>query len=143
MRDFRLIVTGSEEYSDRLSLRTALDKIFDSLPADAALVVVHSSGGDPEEPDNPGRIAREWALELEESGLQISQVMRPGPGICDGGAEWGLVALKVGTQSTEARECCRWMIQDGIRFELVIEGKAAGLPEDLIGRRGQGRPAQD
>jgi hypothetical protein len=52
--------------------------------------------------------------------------------MCERGADWGLAALKVGTRSTGSKNCIMEMLRHGIRFELVIEGNARGLPQALI-----------
>lgn len=162
--EFRLIVCGSREYSDRLSLCTALNSVFDSLPTDTVLVVVTGGEENPDYSTNADRIAQEWAAEMEEDGLPVRsdpwparwedpcrpecepghrQVVRgrsicpaAGPyrnkGMCDRGGDWGLAALKVGTKSTGSKNCIMEMLRHGIRFELVIQGNARGLPESLI-----------
>lgn len=169
---FRLIVTGSREYDDRLSLRSALNKIFDSLRADVVLVVVCGGEENPDYSSGADKIAQEWAIEMEEQGMPVRLESHPadweepcretcdhGPrGIwrgrsicpaagpyrneemCQAGAHQGLGALRVGTKSTGTKDCLSRMLRHGINFELVIQGSGRGLPEDLIGRRGQGRP---
>jgi hypothetical protein len=171
--EFRLIVTGSREWSDPLSLRAALAALLDTVPRSVTLVVVHGGHENPDYSTNADRIAQEWALELEADGLPVRQDPRPadwegpcrsdapdgGPGckpghrvmrrgasvcpaagpyrnheMCAAGADWGLAALKVGTRSTGTRDCLRRMIMHGIPFEMVIEGSARGLPEDLVSR---------
>lgn len=173
MDEFRLVVTGSREWSDALSLRAALARIMDTLPRGITLVVVHGGHENPDYSTNADRVAQEWALELEGDGLPVRQEPNPadwegpcravapdgGPGcqpghrvdrrgvsvcpaagpyrneeMCAKGADWGLGALKVGTRSTGTRDCLRRMGRHGIPFELVIEGKATGLPEDLLSR---------
>lgn len=173
MDEFRLIVTGSREWSDPLSLRAALAALLDTVPRSVTLVVVHGGHENPDYSTNADRIAQEWALELEADGLPVRQDPRPadwegpcrpdapdgGPGckpghrvmrrgvsicpaagpyrnheMCAAGADWGLAALKVGTRSTGTRDCLRRMIMHGIPFEMVIEGSARGLPEDLVSR---------
>lgn len=168
--EFRLIVSGSREYSDALGLRTALNEIFDSLHRDVpGLVVVHGGHPNPDYSTNADRIAQEWAIELEQEGLPVRQEPHPagwtdpcrpecdhGPRhtwrgesvcpaagpyrneeMCAAGAAGGLIALKVGTRSTGTRDCLRRMIRHGIPFKMIIEGNAAGLPEDLISRAGR------
>jgi hypothetical protein len=162
--EFRLIVCGSREYSDPLSLRTALNLIFDSLPAGVVLVVMHGGEENPDLSGNADRIAQEWAIELESDGLPVRQEPWPAgwedpcrescePGhrqmvrgrsvcpaagpyrneaMCERGADWGLVALKVGTKSTGTKDCARRMLAHGIKFEMLVEGSARGLPEELI-----------
>jgi YspA, cpYpsA-related SLOG family len=164
MREFRLIVTGSREWGDPLSLRTALNTIFDSLPADVVLIVVHGGHENPDWSTNADRMAQEWALEMEGDGLPVRQDPHPAdwegpcrpecePGhrkmvrgipvcpaagpyrneeMCAEGADWGLAALKVGTRSTGTKDCMKRMLAHGIRFQIVVEGRASGLPEDLI-----------
>ena len=128
--EFRLIVTGSLEYDDRMSLRATLNRIFDSLRADIVLVVVVE--------DLPGasRVAAEWGLELQGQGLPARAEERPAAELVAAGADRGLVALRVDTKSTEARACVRQMIAGKVPMELIIQGKGLGLPEDLI-RRGE------
>jgi hypothetical protein len=164
VREFRLIVCGSREFSDQLSLRTALNGIFDSLPGDSLLIVKHGGHENPDWSTKADRIAQEWAIELEEDGLLVRQQPWPaywegpclvacepdhrqvvrgvsicpaaGPyrneAMCADGAEWGLAALKVGTRSTGSKDCMRRMLQHRIRFEIVVEGNARGLPEELL-----------
>ncbi len=173
MTEFRLIVCGSREYSDRLSLRTAMTSIFDSLPTDTVLVVVTGGEENPDYSTNADKIAQEWAAEMKSDGLPVRsdpwpagwedpcrpecelghrQVVRgrsicpaAGPyrnkGMCEHGADWGLAALKVGTKSTGSKNCIMEMLRNGIRFELVIEGSAQGLPQALI-QASSARPGQ-
>ena len=171
--EFRVIVTGSREWSDTLSLRAALATILDALPRGVLLVIVHGGQENPDYSTNADRVAQEWALEMEADGLPVRQEPHPAdwegpcrpdapdgapgcePGhrqtwrgrsvcpaagpyrneeMCAEGADWGLGALKVGTRSTGTRDCLRRMARHGIPFELVIEGNARGLPEDLLSR---------
>lgn len=129
--EFRLVVTGSLEYDDRMSLRATLNRIFDSLRADVMLVVAVAEG-------LPGasRIAAEWGLELQEQGLPARAEERPAAELVTAGADRGLVALRIDTASTEARACVRQMIEARVPMELLPQGKGLGLPEDLI-RRGE------
>src|SRR5512142_1746727 len=76
-REYRLVVTGSRTYDDRLSLRAALDKIFDSLKPDVTLVVVHGGDENPDYSIMADRIAGEWALEMEGNGLPVRQEAHP------------------------------------------------------------------
>jgi YspA, cpYpsA-related SLOG family len=164
MREFRLIVSGSREFSDPLSLRTALNSIFDTLMTDVTLVVVHGGDENPDWSPHADRIAQEWAAEREADGLPVRQEPHPAgwegpcreecePGhrqmvrgvsicpaagpyrneeMCEAGADWGLAALKIGTKSTGTRDCMRRMLAHGIRFQILPEGKAKGLPQDLL-----------
>jgi hypothetical protein len=75
--EYRLIVTGSREYSDRLALRAALDAVLDSLRTDVVLVVVHGGEEIPEYSRGADRIAGEWALEMEGVGLPVRQEAHP------------------------------------------------------------------
>ena len=78
MPEYRLIVTGSREYDDRMALRAALDKILDSLRADVTLVVVHGGEEIPEQSFAiPDRIAGEWAVEAQADGLPVRQEAHP------------------------------------------------------------------
>ncbi len=171
MEEFRLIVTGSREWSDHLGLRGALGGILGMLPAGFTLVVVNGGHENPDYSTNADRIAQEWAAEMKGEGLPVTQEPWPAdwegpcrsdgpsgmpgcePGhrrvvrgvslcpaagpyrnraMCDAGGDWGLAALKVGTKSTGTKGCIIEMIRHGIRFELVIEGNARGLPRELI-----------
>lgn len=129
--EFRLIVTGSLEYDDRLSLRATLNRIFDALRADVVLVVVVAEGL-----GGASHLAAEWALELQGQGLPARAEERPASELIAAGADRGLVALQVDTKSTEARACVREMITARVPMELVIQGRGLGLPEDLIRRGG-------
>lgn len=75
--EFRLIVTGSREYDDPLSLRAALNQIFDSLRADVVLVVVCGGEDDPDYSTKADQIAQEWALEMESRGLPVRLESHP------------------------------------------------------------------
>lgn len=130
--EFRLVVTGSLEYDDRLSLRATLNRIFDALRADVMLVVAVGEGF-----AGASHIAAEWGLELQGQGLPARAEERPAAELVAAGADRGLVALRVDTKSTEARACVRQMIAAKVPMELIIQGKGLGLPEDLI--RGQGK----
>lgn len=159
-RRFRLIVTGSREWSDYLALRGALGKILEMIPPAWTLVVVHGGHENPDYSTNADRIAQEWAIEMAADGLPVDQEPWPAdwegpcrpecePGhrvnlrgvslcpaagpyrnqaMCDAGADLGLGALKVGTKSTGTRDCLVEMALRGIQFDLVVEGKANGLP---------------
>ena len=129
--EFRLVVTGSLEYDDQMSLRATLNGMFDALRADVMLVVVVAEGL-----AGASHIAATWGLELQGQGLPVRAEERPAAELVPSGADRGLVALRVGTASTEARACVRQMIQARVPMELVIQGKGVGLPEDLLGRRG-------
>lgn len=176
MSEFRLIVTGSREWSDHLGLRGALGTMLEAVPADRALIVVHGGHENPDYSTNADQIAQEWAIEMAGDGLPVTQEPWPadwegpcrgdGPGalpgcepghrvvrrgvslcpaagpyrneeMCAAGGDWGLGALKVGTRSTGTRDCLLAMARHGIRFELVVEGSARGLPADLMA---PGRP---
>jgi YspA, cpYpsA-related SLOG family len=165
-REYRLIVTGSREYDDRLTLRATLNKILDSLQPDATLVVVHGGDENPDYSTSADKIAGEWALEAGEQGLPVRQEAHPagwedpcrascqaghrqdwrGRSICpaagpyrneemvSAGANAGLGAIRVGAKSTGTKDCLARMMRHGIEFELVVQGRARGLPQDLIGR---------
>lgn len=164
LEEFRLIVTGSREWSDYLALRAALARILDSIPGGMLLVVVNGGDENPDYSTNADKVAQDWTREMEADGLPVRGEDHPArwegpcraecrPGhretwrgrsicpaagpyrneeMCSAGADWGLAALRVGTRSTGTKDCIRRMILHGIRFELVIEGHARGLPEDLI-----------
>lgn len=129
--EFRLVVTGSLEYDDRMSLRAALNGIFDALRADVTLVVVVAEGL-----AGASQIAAEWGLELQGQGLPARAETHPAAELTQHGADRGLVALRVGTESREARLCTQQMIRGKVPMELIIQGHGIGLPEDLI-RRGE------
>lgn len=76
MSDYRLLVTGSREYDDRMALRTALDRVLDSLREGVSLVVV-CGDEDPAYATGAEKIAREWALEVEGDGLAVRLERRP------------------------------------------------------------------
>lgn len=146
--EFWLLVSGSPEYDDRMSLRAALDKEFSILPSDVTLTVVRAGAED----NGASRIAGEWAREMAADGLPVREetaTEKLAPAELDG----GLLALRVGTQSKEAKKIAPWMIRYGIAFRLLVQGDARGLPKDVMGpsrnagtfgmsrgRRGQGRP---
>jgi YspA, cpYpsA-related SLOG family len=164
--DYRLIVTGSREYDDHLSLRTALNGVLDSLRPGVTLVIVTGGEDNPDYSTNADRIAQEWALEARDEGLHVQLESHPagweepcrpecdhGPRatwrgrsicqaagnyrneeMCAAGADGGLGALKTGTKSSGTRDCLLRMMQHGISFELVIQGRGRGLPEDLLAR---------
>lgn len=164
---FRLVVTGSREYDDEMSLRASLDKVFDSIPVDVTLVVVSGGERDPELSTGPARIAGKWAAEMEAQGLPVrSEVHQAGwenaclsicvPGhrytwrgvslcpsageyrneeMCAAGMNRGLAALRVGTKSTDARDCISRMARHGFIPEILVQGVAEGLPGDLTGRQ--------
>ena len=127
--EFRLVVTGSLEYDDRMSLRAALNGIFDALRADVVLVVVVAEG-------LPGasQLAAEWGLELQGQGLPARAEARPAAELIQHGADRGLVALRVGTESREARLCTQQMIHGRVPMELIIQGHGIGLPGDRLKR---------
>src|SRR5690348_12322769 len=75
--EFRLIVTGSRTYDDRLSLRTALNKIFDSLRADVVLAVVCGGDNNPDYSTMADQIAQEWALEMKSQGMPVRLESHP------------------------------------------------------------------
>lgn len=75
--EYRLIVTGSREYGDRLSLRTALNKVLDSLRASVMLVVVCGGEDNPDYSTSADRIAQEWALEAGADGLPVRLESHP------------------------------------------------------------------
>lgn len=127
--EFRLIVTGSLEYDDRMSLRATLNGIFDALRADITLVVVIAEGL-----AGASHIAAEWGLELQGQGLPARAEERPAAELITAGADRGLVALRVDTASTEARACVRQMITAKVPMELVIQGHGIGLPGDQLRR---------
>lgn len=71
MREHRLIVCGSREYDDRLTLRTTLNRIFDSIPVDVVLVVVCGGEPNPDYSTKADQIAQEWAEEMEQQGMPV------------------------------------------------------------------------
>lgn len=76
--EYRLLVTGSREYDDRLSLRAAMARVLDSLPDSTTLIVVHGGEEIPEESfAKSDRIAGEWALEMKAAGLPVDQEAHP------------------------------------------------------------------
>lgn len=75
---YRLLVTGSREYDDRLSLRAAMARVLDSLPDNMMLIVVHGGEEIPEESwAKSDRITGEWALEMKAAGLPVDQEAHP------------------------------------------------------------------
>lgn len=127
--EFRLIVTGSLEYDDRMSLRATLNGIFDALRADITLVVVVAEGL-----AGASHLAAEWGLELQGQGLPARAEERPAAELIAAGADRGLVALRVDTASTEAKACVRQMIEAKVPMELIIQGHGIGLPGDQLRR---------
>lgn len=121
--EFRLVVTGSLEYDDRMSLRATLNRIFDALRADITLVVVVAEGL-----AGAGEIAAAWGLELQGQGLPARAEERPAGELIASGADRGLVALRIGAKSAEARACIRQMIRAQVPMELVVQGHGIGLP---------------
>jgi hypothetical protein len=128
MREYRLLVIASSGFDDAMSLRTSLDKVFDSLASDVELVVVH-----------PGvAIAGSWAQEAARQGLSVREETF--------GDDWGalvdgcLAAIRPGEQTTDAKVLLMRAARQGVPIEIVVQGHGMGLPEDLIGRQGQGRP---
>lgn len=77
MEEFRLIVTGSREFDDRLALRAALAGLLDRMAPDTLLVVVHGGHPNPDFSSNADRIAQEWALEMMGDGLPVDQEPHP------------------------------------------------------------------
>ncbi|MCW2930034.1 MAG: hypothetical protein JWM19_996 [Actinomycetia bacterium] len=171
MSDYRLLVTGSREYDDRMALRTALDRVLDSLREGVTLVVV-CGDEDPAYATGAERLAGEWALEVEGEGLSVRLERRPAdwegpcrtdspdgaPGcepdhrewwrdrslcpaagsyrneeVCQSGVHGGLAALRTGTKSSIAKDCLRRMARHQIAFELLVQGEAKGLPQDVLG----------
>ena len=59
---YRLAVTGSREYDDGMSLRAALDQIFDEVPSSDLLVVMCALHDDPVYQHGADVIAAEWGL---------------------------------------------------------------------------------
>lgn len=57
--------------------------------------------------------------------------------MCERGAELGLVAMRVHTESTTMRECARWLIRNNIPVQLIVQGDAEGLPKGLIEQTGR------
>lgn len=127
--EFRLVVTGSLEYDDRMSLRATLNGIFDALRADITLVVVVAEGL-----AGASHVAAEWGLELQGQGLPARAEERPAAELIAAGADRGLVALRVDTASTEAKACVRQMIEAKVPMELIIQGHGIGLPGDQLRR---------
>lgn len=125
--EFRLVVTGSPEYDDRMSLRATLNGVFDALRADVMLVVVVAEGL-----AGASRIAAEWGLELQGQGLPARAEERPAAELIAAGADRGLVALRVGTESAEAKACVRQMIEAKVPMELIPQGHGIGLPGDRL-----------
>jgi YspA, cpYpsA-related SLOG family len=58
------------------------------------------------------------------------------------GGDYGLAALRVGTKSNGTKRCIREMLISNIAFEILVQGKGRGLPEELIRQQGQGRRDQ-
>ena len=162
--EYRLIVTGSREYSDRMALRAALDAVLDSLRTDVVLVVVHGGEEIPEYSRGADKIAGEWVLEMAESGLPVRQEAHPadweGPcrDTCDhngrqvwrgasmcpaagpyrntemiqAGAHGGIAAMKIGAKNTGSKDCTLKMMGASIPLQMLVQGKARGLPEDML-----------
>ncbi len=69
---YRLAVTGSREYDDGMSLRAALDQIFDEVPSSDLLVVMCALHDDPVYQHGADVIAAEWAREAAGQGLAVT-----------------------------------------------------------------------
>jgi hypothetical protein len=121
--EFHLAVFGSQEYDDSLSLRTALNRVFDSIPTDVVLVVVCCGE------DGATSIAGDWAIRMHQEGMPVLLEARV---TLAGVVDFGLAALRPEGESTKAKGYLTWMFQHGVQFEIVVQGNARGLPEDLI-----------
>ena len=52
--------------------------------------------------------------------------------MCASGIDAGLGAMRVGEESTNAKDCLARLFRRKIEFELIIQGGAQGLPQQLI-----------
>lgn len=75
--EFRLIVAGSREYDDRLTLRTTLNRILESMRPGVTLVVVHGGHPNPDYSTKADQIAQEWAIELAGEGEDVREESWP------------------------------------------------------------------
>lgn len=171
MADLRLIITGSREYDDDAAIEAVLERFLDRAPDDLVLVHGEAGRlGLPCGPEQAvarwaqARIGEglpvieevypaAWKGDCVPECTHGDRPVWQGVSICPqageranaqmvaAGADAGLAALLVGAESTRAKDCLRRMVAAGIAFEMVVKGTAVGLPDDLLGRRGQGHPA--
>jgi hypothetical protein len=81
---FRLLVTGSRDWSDLAMLRSALDEVLDEVDrAGKRLVVVHGDC-----PDGADNQARRWATEQRAAGRPVDHDPHP--------ANWNTYGLVAG-----------------------------------------------
>jgi hypothetical protein len=73
LSEYRLIVAGSREYDDHLTLRTTLNRILESMRPGVTLVVVHGGHPNPDYSTKADRIAQEWAIERREEGEHVRE----------------------------------------------------------------------
>jgi hypothetical protein len=133
----RVLVFGSPGYDDELSLRAALDELFDKAPMNGDLVVLAGREGC----EGPEAIARSWAQEMIADKMPV--LLEDRPEIPEATfAEGCLVAIRTGdpmldpASRRELTELARILMARGLRVRVVVQGHAQGLPEDLAGGPG-------
>lgn len=131
--EFRLIVCGSRDYGDRLGLRTALNKILDSLPADVTFVVVQGGDENPDYSTNADKFAQEWADDAAADGLPVRREDHPADweGPCRPECEPGHRMSRRGASLCPAAGPYR-------NEEMCAQGADAGLAALRIGSKSTG-----
>jgi hypothetical protein len=140
MSDYRLIVTGSREYDDHLTLRTTLNRILESMRPGVTLVVVHGGHPNPDYSTRADRIAQEWAIERREEGEHVREEPWPadweGPcrETCDhGGRQTGRgVSMCPAAGPYRNEEMCAAGADAGLGA-LRVGTKSSGM-KDCLGR---------
>lgn len=112
--------------ADRIAQEWAIEMEGDGLPVRQEPWPADWEGPCRESCDPGHRVMRRGVSLCPAAGPYRNEAM------CADRTDWGLAALQVGTKSTGTRDCLLAMIRHGIRFELVVEGSARGLPRDLI-----------
>jgi hypothetical protein len=127
-----VVMCGSEEDPDYL---TGPERIaqFWALECDAMGLAVVLEGWPAgwEEPCReecePGH-RRDWEGRevCPDAGLYRNRRM------CESGADAGLAALRVGTAATLMKDCVRHMLRRRIPVEVIVQGRAQGLPQAVV-----------